>query len=61
MPWQRKEWCRLLEKNVEFVATMEDVLKVYTKTQEPDRHLVCMDKCASGSRQLIGEVRSHLS
>jgi hypothetical protein len=40
----RNEWCRPLEKYAESVAFMEDVLNVYTRPQELDRPLVCMDE-----------------
>jgi hypothetical protein len=53
-PWQRKEWCIPPEKNAEFVANMEDILKVYKRPQDPNRPLVCMDECP---KQLIGEKR----
>jgi hypothetical protein len=56
-PWQRKEWCIPPEGNAEFVAAMEDVLKVYTTPEDPLRPLVCMDECP---KQLIGEVRTAL-
>ena len=38
-----------------FVATMEDVLEVYQRPQDPQRPLVCLDET---SKQLIVETRA---
>ena len=38
-----------------FVATMEDVLEVYQRPQDPPRPLVCLDET---SKQLIVETRA---
>ena len=40
--------------NAAFVATMEDVLAVYTRPHDPARPLVCLDET---SKQLVGETR----
>ena len=41
--------------NAAFVAAMEDVLDVYTRTHNPARPLVCLDET---SKQLVAETRT---
>jgi transposase len=52
-PWQEKMWC-IPAINAEFVARMEDVLKLYAEVPDPQRPVVCFDETP---RQLIGEER----
>jgi transposase len=52
-PWQEKMWC-IPAINAEFVARMEDVLKLYAEAPDPQRPVVCFDETP---RQLIGEER----
>ena len=42
------------KSNAAFVAAMEDVLDVYTRSHDPARPLVCLDET---SKQLIAETR----
>ncbi|MDR0637092.1 MAG: IS630 family transposase, partial [Treponema sp.] len=53
-PWLNREWRIPPKANAEFAACMEDVLDVYTREQDINRPLVCMDECP---KQLIGETR----
>jgi hypothetical protein len=43
----------LLEADAEFVCAMEDVLDLYHRSYDENRHLVCLDVA---SKQLIGAV-----
>jgi len=43
--------------NAAFVASMEDVLEVYTRAHDPARPLVCLDET---SKQLVAETRTPL-
>ena len=47
-------WCIPPEQNAAFVATMEDVLEVYSRPYDPARPVICMDE---KPYQLLGEVR----
>jgi hypothetical protein len=53
-PWQEEEWCIPPEQSGEFVCHMEDVLEVYTRPEDPQHPLVCMDEL---SKQLVSETR----
>lgn len=54
-PWLKKQWVIPPKANAEFVCAMEDVLEVYTREQDPERPVVCVDE---SSKQLIGETRA---
>ena len=46
-------WCIPPEAGAEFVCALENVLAVYTRSQDPQRPVVCFDE---KSQQLVGEV-----
>ncbi|MEI7606154.1 MAG: IS630 family transposase [Rhodospirillaceae bacterium] len=50
----KEQWVIPPEANSAFVASMEDVLAVYTRPHDPARPLVCLDET---SKQLIIETR----
>jgi hypothetical protein len=54
-PWLKKQWVIPPKANAEFVCAMEDVLEVYTREQDGERPVVCVDE---SSKQLIGETRT---
>ena len=43
-PHLKKMWCIPPKQNAEFVARMEDVLEVYSRTFDPNLPVVCMDE-----------------
>jgi hypothetical protein len=47
-------WCIPPKENAAFVAAMEDVLEVYSRSYNPDRPVVCMDE---KPYQLLADVR----
>lgn len=47
-------WCIPPSQSGEFVAAMEDVLKLYEEPYDPTRPVVCMDET---NKQLVGETR----
>jgi len=53
-PWRVRQWCIPPEANGEFVWKMEDVLDVYTQSNDKERVLVCMDET---TKQQVMEVR----
>ena len=53
----KRQWIIPPKANSAFVAAMEDVLEVYTRSHDPSRPLVCLDET---SRQLIAETRMPL-
>ena len=53
-PHLNKYWCIPSGANAEFVARMEDVLKVYQRPFDESRPLVCLDEA---SKQLVSETR----
>ena len=53
-PHLNKYWCIPSGANGEFVARMEDVLKVYQRPFDEFRPLVCLDEA---SKQLVSETR----
>jgi transposase len=53
-PWQQKMWC-VPKIDAEYVARMEDVLDLYTRSPATGTAVVCVDE---SPRQLIGEVRA---
>src|SRR5437660_11928453 len=53
-PHRRQHWVIPPKDNSAFVAAMEDVLAVYTRTRDGDCPLVCLDET---SKQLIAETR----
>ena len=52
-PWRKDMWC-IPRVDGEYVARMEDVLKLYAEPADPKRPVVCFDESPI---QLIGEVR----
>lgn len=42
-PWQKKMWC-IGKVDDEYIARMEDVLKVYELPYDPSRPVVCLDE-----------------
>jgi len=48
-------WCIPPSGNGEFVAAMEDVLKLYAEEYDPARPIICMDET---NKQLVGETRT---
>src|ERR687893_436502 len=56
-PHLRRMWCIPPRHSAAFVFHMEDVLAVYHRPHDPQRPVVCLDKC---SKQLIGEIRTPL-
>jgi len=53
-PHLNKYWKIPPDGNAEFVATMEDVLEIYSLSYDSEYPVVCMDE---SSKQLIGEVK----
>ena len=53
-PHLKKQWVIPPELNAEFVASMEDVIEVYSRPIDPQRPVVCLDET---SKQLIVETR----
>jgi hypothetical protein len=53
-PHRRKYWVIPPKASGAFVAAMEDVLSVYTRTRDPDRPVVCLDET---SKQRVAETR----
>jgi hypothetical protein len=53
-PWQKKQWVIPPKANAEFVCAMEDVLAGYTRPDDPQRPVVCLDEA---SKQLVAETR----
>src|SRR6185503_16070434 len=53
-PWQVRQWCIPPKHNGAFVASMERVLKVYSRPYDPCFPVVCMDEMP---KQLLGETR----
>jgi hypothetical protein len=53
-PHCRQCWVIPPEANSAFVASMEDILAVYTRPRDPDRPLACLDET---SKQPIAETR----
>src|SRR6266581_278410 len=45
-PWQKKQRVIPPKANAEFVCAMEDVLAVYTRPYDPQRHVVCLDEAS---------------
>jgi hypothetical protein len=54
-PHLKQQWVIPPKTNSAFVAAMEDVLAVYTRTRDPYVPLVCLDET---SKQLIAETRA---
>ncbi|MGB8150144.1 MAG: IS630 family transposase [Candidatus Cybelea sp.] len=54
-PHRKQQWVIPPDASAAFVATMEDVLEVYQRPQDPQRPLVCLDET---SKQLIVETRA---
>jgi len=52
-PWLKEEYCIPLKANAAFVCNMEDVLEVYTRPNDPERPLVCMDET---NKQLLADL-----
>jgi DDE superfamily endonuclease len=48
-------WCIAPSQSGEFVAAMEDVLKLYEEPYDPARPVICMDET---NKQLVGETRT---
>lgn len=58
-PWKHKMWC-VPKVDEEFIACMEDVLKVYERPLDPREPVVCMDeKPIQLLGSLIPETRTH--
>ncbi len=53
-PWLKEQWCIAPEANAAFVCRMEDILELYTRQEDPQRPLVCMDEVP---KQLLSDVR----
>ena len=53
-PHRREQWVIPPKANSAFVAAMEDVLAVYTRSRDSDRPLVCLDETF---KALIAETR----
>jgi hypothetical protein len=53
----KEEYCIAPKSNAAFVCNMEDVLEVYTRPDDPEYPLVCMDETC---KQLLGDVRDPL-
>ena len=56
-PHLKEYWVIPPKANAAFVASMEDVLEVYTRPHDPARPLVCLDET---SKQLVAETRTPL-
>jgi hypothetical protein len=52
-----QQWCLPPQGSAAFACAMEDVLKVYARSRDPQRPLVCLDEFC---KQLIGEAREVL-
>jgi hypothetical protein len=48
-------WCVPPSQSGEFVAAMEDVLKLYEEPYDPARPVICMDET---NKQLVGETHT---
>ena len=57
-PWRSQEWCIPPKEESEFVASMEDILDVYTRKYDETSILICMDEVP---KQLIEETRTPVS
>jgi hypothetical protein len=53
----KEEYCIPPQANAAFVCNMEDVLEVYTRAEDPQYPLVCMDET---NKQLLSDVRDPL-
>jgi len=53
-PWQKKQWVIPPNANAEFVCAMEDVLEVYTRPDDSQRPVVCLDEA---SKPRVAETR----
>lgn len=53
----KEEYCIPPQANAAFVCNMEDVLEVYTRPDDPQYPLVCMDET---NKQLLADVRDPL-
>jgi hypothetical protein len=51
-------WCIPPSGSGEFVAAMEDVLKLYAEPYDPARPVICMDET---NKQLVGETRTPIA
>jgi hypothetical protein len=56
-PWLKQEWCIPPQANAAFVAQMEDVLEVYTRSYDPRFAQICLDET---SHQLLADARDAL-
>ena len=54
-PHTKECWCIPPSQSGEFVAAMEDVLKLYEEPYDPARPVICMDET---NKQLVGETRT---
>ena len=59
-PHRRQCWVIPPKANGAFVAAMEDVLAVYTRTHDPDRPLVCLDETSKQLRAISKRLRACL-
>jgi len=50
----KEQWCIPPQENAAFVCRMEDILTLYTRPEDPQRPLICMDEVP---KQLLSDVK----